>query len=249
MCRAVLLLLLLCSIGPQPSPAGFTLAEARSGAHPQCFNIVAVGDSITMGFAGTNPFPINISNGLGTTSSNQGVGGAGWFKTATDGSANLTDRAHSTVDPLLGSVACTSPFASAPILVLYAGLNDICDGFQTGAQDFALLQSYINARIAAGWSAAQMVVVTMISNGRCPANSLTAEQTAYDSAIVSNAATIGYSVARVDLDPNMGCLSCSSNTSFFSGDNTHPNNAGYQILANLICLAIPNVNTSLCPAY
>jgi lysophospholipase L1-like esterase len=168
----------------------------------QCLNLVAVGDSITVGFGATNPHPANISTALSTISSNQGVNGAGWNYDF--GGGNLTARAATAVDPTLGG--CNSPF-----LILFAGTNDIVLGGSTGAQTYAYFQTYITARLSAGWLPQEIIVATMLPRS----DASETQRTNYNNLLISGAATYGYTLARLDQDSNIGCAGCASNLTYY----------------------------------
>lgn len=199
-------------------------------------NVVFVGDSITLGVGATNPFPANIATIDGITASNQALNGAGWQRDFGQGS--LTAVAAASVDPLLSSLTRSR---LPPKLVLFAGTNDIVSNPSTGAQTYALFQTYLAARIAAGWVMSNIVVATMLPR----TNATEAERVAYNAALVSGASA-GYVLARNDLDPNMGGSGKWSDTTYFQADGIHPNNTGLQVLANIIAQAL---KFSPVPAY
>lgn len=135
----------------------------------------------------------------------------------------LTADAITRVDPLL-------PYNSGNnYLVIFAGTNDIFLNGTTGANTWTLLQAYINARIAAGWTAANICVVTMLPRQ----GQHESDRTAYNNLIRSNAAGMGYKVADAGADATIGCAGCENNTTYYS-DTIHPTAAGHVIIANLI---------------
>jgi len=205
---------------------------------PACWDLIAVGDSITYGFETTNPWPVNISTALGTSSDNLGVSGIGWNTTVSGNT--LTTSAPTLVDPIRTTFGDCAP--KLPYLVLFAGTNDIFNSGYTGTQTYGYFQTYISARLSAGWLPHQIVVATMLPRG-----SSDTDRTTYNADLVNGATTYGYALARLDLDSNIGCFGCQSNITYYNSDAIHPNNTGQQIIANLICAAMrPTVS---CPAY
>lgn len=208
-------------------------AEARHGARNQCLDIVAVGDSITDGqyTGGLTPWPQNIGTALGTTVQNKAISGATW--------TGLIPLAAAQVDPLRTTMTCATPY-----LALFAGTNDIYVGGATAAQTYASFVTYLTDRLAAGWIPNQILVFTMLPRDG-------ADDTVRQSYIalqVAGAATYGYRVVRLDLDPNIGCAGCQSNA-YYNGDLTHPTQMGLQVIANLGCLQMITVLSPRCPVY
>jgi lysophospholipase L1-like esterase len=182
----------------------------------------------------------NISAGLGSTSTNQGTSSIGWAYNTSGmrGGATLTSKAAADIDPLLSSDSCGS--GNPPFLILFAGTNDIYYG-SSGAATYEVFQTYIASRIAAGWPPSKIVVSTML-----PRTGFETDRTTYNEGLIAGAATYGNNLARLDVDVNIGCAECNTNPLYY-GDAVHPNNTGQQIVANIICSAIPGA--SPCPAY
>lgn len=203
--------------------------------------MTAVGDSITVGYLSTNPWPANIGASIGKTAVNQGVDGIGFNHNPSgtlNGTPSIISEGAGTTDPTRTSNACGS---TPPVLIVLAGTNDIGYG-STGAATYGFFQTWISARLADGWPAGDIVVGTILQmDGGTP------ERAAFNTLLVSGQATYGYKLARLDLDPNIGCNACNTNPAFFNTDGTHPNNTGQQIIANIMCNAM---GTGLpCPAY
>jgi lysophospholipase L1-like esterase len=202
--------------------------------------LVAVGDSLTLATTPTllTSYEALIGTALNVTAFNEGVNSIGW--NFNPGGGSLTTIASTQVDPLRTSAPCPPPF-----LVLFAGTNDIFAGGSTGAQTVGFFQTYITARQSAGWSATtKTVVVTMLPRTGVSET----DRTAYNNGLISNAATFGYALARMDLDANMGCAGCQTNLTYYQNDGTHPNQTGQQVIANTVCLAM-GFSSGQCPAY
>lgn len=114
-------------------------------------------------------------------------------------------------------------------LVVFAGTNGITLGGHTATAEAADFDTYINARISAGWDMADVTVVTMLA--RSGVNE--SDRAAYNAALVSKAVTYGYKLARVDLDPNIGGSGYPSNPTYCY-DGIHPTAAGQAIIASIV---------------
>lgn len=106
-------------------------------------------------------------------------------------------------------------------LVIFAGTNDMALNSTTASACWTLLQTYINARIAAGWSANKIVVVACLPRAGVDSGT-------YNTSIASNQASMGYRF--VDLR-NDSRLTSTANTTYFHTDLIHPTDAGQQAIA------------------
>lgn len=183
--------------------------------------IVAVGDSITLGTGASFAWPSAVATALSLTAHNVAHGGAGW-----GAGSNLTTAAASEVDT---AYVAASP---QPFLLLFAGRNDISSihTSKTGAQTYALFETYIAARLTAGWSRHRIVVCTALAGTDCAP----AETAAYNALLVTGVATYGYQIVRLDLDPDIGGSSAYLNTTYFNVDQIHLADAGQQRVADLV---------------
>ena len=197
-------------------------------AEANCDDLVAVGDLITSGDQAPITYPKLIASALGSHWINEGVSGAGW--------GGLAARAQTRVDPRAKQIGCTSPY-----LILFAGTNDIANGVPT-KMTFDGFVAYLKARISSGWDRRRIVVVTMLPRIHVSE----AKRSEFNSFLVSGASTFGYSLARIDLDPSLGCSSCETNKEFYV-DGIHPNALGEQILASVICRSMNGVPFASCP--
>jgi lysophospholipase L1-like esterase len=182
-------------------------------------NIVAVGDSITNGYATTTPYPGLIASHFGTTSIAKGHDGSGWVH---DGGTGSIPANASEVDAVV-----TSP---PQTLILFAGTNDFAFDFADPTTIFNDMMTYRAARVSAGYNASKIIICTMLPRG----SFIDGLRTTYNGLIVSNASTYGYAVARLDLDPNIGPLGSETNLTYYNSDQIHPNNAGHSIIAGII---------------
>ena len=138
----------------------------------------------------------------------------------------LTADAVTRIDPLRYQV-------SNSYLIIFAGTNDIHVNGTSGAATWALLEAYINARIAAGWPAGNICVGTMLPRQ----NQHEADRTALNTAIRSNAAGMGYIVADFAADTTIGDAGDENNATYYA-DTIHPTAAGHAIMATIIINAL-----------
>lgn len=114
-------------------------------------------------------------------------------------------------------------------LIVFAGSNGMAIGGHSAATEYADFKTYIDARIAAGWVADNIVAVTMM-----PRNGFAdATRQAFNAAMVGDDDELGYRVARADLDDDIGGEGDCDDTDFYY-DGTHLNAAGHARLAQII---------------
>lgn len=226
-----------------PASAGFFIGEA---AAPQCLNLVADGDSITLGFGAANAYPAIIATALGKSQQNAAVDGIGWNRVGNSGGQNMIQHAPTLIDPFLSSLVCTGQARTVPFLVAFGGTNDICVTGRTGVQTYADAQTYLSARRAAGWPPDHILVPTILPRETCTGPATEAQN--FNNSLIAGAGPTTYIVVRFDQDANMGCNGCQNNTTYYQSGAIHPTTVGQQILANLVCLAM-GVQSALCPVY
>lgn len=216
-------------------------ATTKTSPAAQNFNIVGVGDSITQGTGVTSPWPTLLAAYLGTSQNNQGTASIGWNYNPSGvlaTSPTLLTQESGSVCPLVSSLATG---AGAPTIFLFAGTNDIFYG-ATAAATYSSFQTYLAALVACGQPANKIVAVTMLpGSGRSNVT-----RASYNSSLVSGAVAGGYLLARMDLDPLIGCDTCNTNTTYFNVDQVHPKDAGETIEINILCLA---AQMPVCPVY
>lgn len=200
--------------------------------------LVCHGDSITLGATTTDPatksYPYLVYQAALTQDStrvfgyaNFGINGQGLNYVYTQSPSNqfgtLTADAVTRVDPILSQPGATK------YLVIFAGTNDIFLNSTTGANTWTLLQTYISARISAGWTAANICVGTMLPRQ----SSNESNRTALNNAIRSNQGTYGYKIADFAANATMGTSGQENNATYYS-DTIHPTDAGQVILGNIV---------------
>lgn len=134
----------------------------------------------------------------------------------------LTADAVTRVDPLLSNTG-------DKYLIIFAGTNDIFLNGTSGAATWTLLESYINARISAGWTAGNICVGTMLPRQ----GAHEADRTTLNSSIRSNAAGMGYKVCDFAADSRIGDAGDENDATYYS-DTIHPTAAGQAILSQII---------------
>lgn len=115
-------------------------------------------------------------------------------------------------------------------LVVFAGTNGLLPalGNHSAATEYADFQTYIAARLAAGWVADRIIVCTTLP--RTGLSEVT--RGTFNASLVSGASTYGYRVARLDLDASIGAAGQELDTTWFY-DETHLTVAG-QVKAGTI---------------
>jgi hypothetical protein len=181
--------------------------------------LVADGDSITVGFGVTTPWPqllsINGSNPWNIV--NVAVNG--------ETLATMLANAAADVDPLYVS-------GVGNICVIWGGTNDIADG-ATAIATYANLTSYIAARHVVGW---KVITITMLSR-------VSVSNTAYNALILANTAGAD-AVVNLSGEP-LGSPTDYSNTTYFQVGGIHPTTLSVDtIIAPAINTAINSLNVT-----
>jgi lysophospholipase L1-like esterase len=123
------------------------------------------------------------------------------------------------------------------IVVIWGGTNDLAGG-ATAAATFANLQTYVNARLAVGWS---VVIVTCIDRGDVNINVPRAAYNALIAGAYSGGAVPRVVIADAAANANIGANGASSNATFFRADKVHLQPAGYAIVAPLVATAVQSL--------
>lgn len=113
---------------------------------------------------------------------------------------------------------------SNPTISIECGINDFANGF-TEAQALSHLLTYVSNRKAAGWK--NVIVVTMTDNVLVSETN----RSNYNSDLISNAGSSGYTVADAGSDANVGCNGCDMNSTYFQSDHIHPTATGHAAMA------------------
>jgi lysophospholipase L1-like esterase len=215
---------------PGPGGAVRIVSDNWNDALPATLNVIAHGDSITLGGGALQPYIsrlvalIRANRGDSARGYRFGINGVTW-----NFSWSEAGYPYSLIqDALLRVVPALSP--SIPNwVILFAGTNGDAIFHDTAAAQYAALQAEIGLILAAGVPANHIIVNTMLPRG----GGSEAYRMAYNAAIVADAGHIGYLVARLDLDPYMGGAGAYSNSAYFQGDQVHPTDAAHQRIAQL----------------
>lgn len=229
-------LVALAGIGCAQSPARFA-KPARPA--PSAW-LVCHGDSITEGYGATGyrtthagSYCVQAAAGVaGQTVAPVllGINGQGLnyiysvYPSSTFGT--LTADAVTRVDPILAQTG-------TKYLVVFAGTNDIFLNSSSGAATWTLLESYISARISAGWMAGNICVGTMLPRQ----GSNESARSTLNGSIRSNAAGTGYKVCDFAANSTIGDAGDENNATYYL-DTIHPTDAGHAIMATIIVNAL-----------
>lgn len=114
-------------------------------------------------------------------------------------------------------------------LIGFAGTNGIALNGNSAAVEYAAFQTWIAARIAAGWSPGNIVIVTMLP--RTAVSNVT--RASYNALLVGGASTYGYKLARADLNAMIGANGQDLDPLYFY-DGTHLTVLGQSILGGIV---------------
>lgn len=114
-------------------------------------------------------------------------------------------------------------------LIAWAGTNGLALAGNSAASEYADLVEYLGDRISAGWDAGKIVVPTMLPRSGFSETT----RGDYNAAIVADATAIGYRVARLDLDPDIGGAGDEANGTYYY-DGIHLTDAGQTKVAAIL---------------
>ena len=188
-------------------------------ANPIC---ICDGDSITIAFGATTPYyDIITPNGGTWTFNSVAVSG--------DTLAQRYAAAPTAVDPLYNAIA-------RPIVIIWAGTNDIEDG-TTPAATYAIMANYVAARHAVGW---KVIVATMLSR-----EGLDTQKDEYNALILANTAGAD-GIADFSGTP-LGIDNGWSNLTWFQSDGVHPTQGGINTYETAVMTLAMNTLTAKGP--
>ncbi len=124
------------------------------------------------------------------------------------------------------------------VLVLWCVSNEINGGF-TGAQSYANLKTYIDARVTAGWTRSKIVVVNCLPRGA--SGTFETERLAYNALLATKAGVDFGAVADVAGNATIGAAGAQNDTNYYNVDKIHLLDAGYAIAAPIVQAAIESV--------
>lgn len=198
----------------------YLAAKYATRTAPWTKSIVFEGDSITQG---TGPIQLRGYPSMVLRSSTDD-----WRQTNIGASglnlASMTARA-----------AATDGYKRANtrnVLMVQIGRNDAAVGGATGQAMYNSLVTYVQARVAAGW---EVWVGTAIASNGTLQPILDDYNTRIRAGIVAAGANRVVDFAAL---PQFDATADASNTTYYQGDQTHPNAAGAQLLADLVAVQL-----------
>lgn len=195
------------------------------------FNLVAHGDSITRDQGRFN-YVFGVRDAI--------VSGQGAVVSVTQRGINgISYNYRWPSEPYTETMITDAPISVDPArrsdipswLIVFAGTNGMNAslGNHSAATEYANFKTYIAARIAAGWTANRIVVVTML-----PRTGFTdATRQTFNTSLAGDDGGYGYRLARVDQNTTIGDAGDDTNTTYYY-DGTHPTEAGHAIIASVI---------------
>jgi lysophospholipase L1-like esterase len=185
------------------------------GAQATGPRVVAVGDSLTVGYGASNPYTALITyptwNGQSFTVSNIGVNG----RTMLD----VGRLVYSNLNPLFASESGLN------IAVVWAGTNDLATG-ASPENTYSYLAAACRRLRGQGW---RVVVATMISRTGNDAGKNT-----YNGYIRSGWPMFADAIADLGANANIGVDGAYASSTYFQADGTHLKDAGLNIVAGLV---------------
>lgn len=193
---------------------GAQVKPTNNSVNPSSPTLTAVGDSITVGFGASTSWVSNLAiNAAYATPVNLGIDGFTAIGIA--GGSRWRDTPNCSV-------------SSNNLYIIFAGTNDVSDGFSVQQTMNNILAS-VGVLKAAG---CQVGVVTMLSRVSEDSN-----KDLLNPLIRSNSASAGYFVVDAAAITTLGCDGCSSNTSNFS-DGIHPTTSQQVVMGGVASNAI-----------
>jgi lysophospholipase L1-like esterase len=211
----------------------FTVSDAAligawGVAYHACFNsqsniLVHDGDSLTIGFDLTDltanyPTVVSTTAPFAASWANVNVASSGQTM------AGMVTDAPALVDVLYDPTRATN------IVAAWGGSNDIAIDSATAAATFASLATYVNARLAVGWS---VVIITCVDRNGIN-ETIRATYNLLITSTYGTGAVQGVAVADAAGNANIGANGANPNLTYFMADGTNLTPAGYAIVAGLV---------------
>lgn len=192
--------------------------------------LICEGDSLTYELTyASNPYPEQLVALLANKPCYRNFGVNGQTL------AQMTADAAVQVDPLLDSRVVNA-------LLVWGGTNDMASpgSYQTAATTEGRLQAYCDARVAAGWTKANIGVFTMLPRsdavGLPDAGKLAtfeSDRQLFNTWLRANYTTFAGFLVDVAADNRIGDAGDELNTTYYTSDKVHLNNTGLAIIAGL----------------
>jgi lysophospholipase L1-like esterase len=217
-----------------PIPAGATPWNAGFPPAGTTLNIINHGDSISLTSGVQNNYLPRLAALI--QSNNKGL--PKWTRCGSNGVS--WNYAWAGGEPYPYTLIQDIPLRVVPAysgtltnwVIAFAGTNGIDPflGNHSAATEYANFQTYITALLATGIPASNVIVCTML-----PRTGITDSiRTTYNASLVSGAATYGYQLARLDLNPNIGFAGQNLTSWYQQPGGVHPVDAGQAIIASII---------------
>lgn len=155
----------------------------------------------------------------------RGIGGASW-----DFALNPPNGSYDTLINDAPRVVDFVQDAGIPNwLILFAGTNGVALGSHNAAVEFADFEVHVQARLAAGWVAARIIVCTGLPRLGFEG----AVRQDYNDLLKGGVVTYGYVIADLAADPRIGDDGDQNDQTYYE-DGLHPTAAGHAIIAEII---------------
>lgn len=221
------------AVAPQPAPT--TVPQLH-----------AIGDSITFGAGGVNPWPslLTLTNQPNYAIHNWGISGIRAIE------INGTE-------PNRAAPGCTTTAGGGSVAIVMIGTNDFTFGTALPNDVLSEIAGEVRTLRNAGCT---VFIGTMLSRTGTDINggSFDADKNALNALILQNAKIIGANgVVDFAANPLLGADGANANTTYFQADHVHPTQAGQQLLATAASNALnyyfgyslTNPNAVTTPAY
>lgn len=181
-------------------------------------NIVFVGDSLTTGALGTNPYNYYITlptyNGQTFNSYNIGVSGY---------------RVYQMIDNAPALNGLYSRYTDLNIVVLWGGINDLKGG-ASAATVYSYLKEFAEHERRLGF---KVIVATVISGV-----GIDVQRNELNALIRQNWPSFADGLADIAADPNLGVDGGYANSTYYQSDQVHLTDSGYSLVGSLVQPAI-----------
>lgn len=167
---------------------------------------------------------IKSEDGLNAAVTQRGINGSsfGYAWSGEPYTGTLIDHAPIAIDPRIRA-------GMDNWLIVWAGINGMALGGHSAAAEYDDCKTYLSARITAGWQADKIIVCTMTPR----AGFTDSIREDFNALIVGDGDDLGYQVARIDLNTNIGQWGDQENTTYFY-DGVHMTDAGHGEAAAVI---------------
>lgn len=205
--------------------------DASNGADNQTINLIFDGNSLVRGFGVVRPFSDYVAQRMATTGrkiavSNYGVDGQTTANMIADQATQILPLYH--------------PKLNKNILVVWEAANDLYYGASVD-QAFKNLQTYCSAARNKGFKVCLLTVLPNSGAGSPTGVNFYQAYQELNTRIRNASNAIADVIADVASDTRIGTVGAENDTAYYLTDKTHLNDAGYQIVANIVHQSIQNL--------